>query len=491
MPKPPKSPAAGRTKGAQISKSGHVPIPVQAPKTGHVPITDLQACRINPSPENDTLYGPIDPTDPTITQLSASIGSSGVMEPLIVTADGWIVSGHRRYAAAMLAGLTSLPCRVLPEARTDFTEGQFRKLLRDHNHQREKTRAVRAREALIDANPDEEYRALLAHRESESRVELPAMELGELRKRSAITDAKADFLAAIRDVIAARRAYWPLSLRQVHYALLNDPPLRHARKPDSRYENNEQSYKSLSDLANRARIAGQLPWEAIDDETRPLAKWPLFQSPGSFLTKELTDFAKGYRRNLQQSQPNYIEVICEKLTVKTILQRVCGRYGIPMLTGRGFCSGPPKYHLAARFRRSGKSKLVLLFVTDFDGDGEAIAETFARSMRDEFGVTDIHAVKVALNADQVRSYGLPPGMKAKESSSRTKGFVKKHGDYVYELEALPPAELQAILQRAIDSVLDVESFNAELAAERDDAVHLAGVRHAVQAALADVLNDAA
>ncbi len=71
-------------------------------------------------------------------------------------------------------------------------------------------------------------------------------------------------------------------------------------------------------------------------------------------------------------------------------------------------------------------------------------------------------------------------MKAKESSSRRDRFVERHGDDVFELEAVPPAELQSIREQAIDSVLDIEAYNREIEAEKHDAAHLDGVRRAVQ-----------
>jgi hypothetical protein len=67
-------------------------------------------------------------------------------------------------------------------------------------------------------------------------------------------------------------------------------------------------------------------------------------------------------------------------------------------------------------------------------------------------------------------------MKAKETSSRHDKFVARHGDDVFELEAVPPADLQAILREAIDGVLDVDAFNAEVDAEAEDAARLEGLR---------------
>jgi hypothetical protein len=159
------------------------------------------------------------------------------------------------------------------------------------------------------------------------------------------------------------------------------------------------------------------------------------------------------------------------------------RYRIPMTTGRGFSSLPPRYKLAQRFEKSGKEKLVLLIVSDFDPDGEEIAHAFARSMRDDFGVDRIVPIKVALTAAQVKKLRLPPNMTAKKGSPNHAKFVKRFGENVFEVEALRPEQLQEILREAIDQVIEVDAFNRELKAEEADAAHLEGVRKTIRNAL--------
>ncbi len=56
----------------------------------------LAIVTLKPSPENDRLYRPVDPEDPEIKKLAASIAQRGVLEPLVVTEDLFVVSGHRR-----------------------------------------------------------------------------------------------------------------------------------------------------------------------------------------------------------------------------------------------------------------------------------------------------------------------------------------------------------------------------------------------------------
>ena len=142
-----------------------------------------------------------------------------------------------------------------------------------------------------------------------------------------------------------------------------------------------------------------------------------------------------------------------------------------------------------RFKRSGKDQLIILAVSDFDPEGEEIAHSFARSLRDDFGVKDVVPIKVAHTARQVTEMRLPPGMKVKKKSSRAKKFTGLHGDNVYELEAVPPDRLQEILREAIDGVLDVEAYNREIDAEKEDAAHLENLRRRIHGAIGATLEN--
>jgi hypothetical protein len=445
--------------------------------------------KIVPSPENDDLYGPINPDDQDIVDLADSISSYGLQERIVITLDGYILSGHRRYVACELAGLDDIPVRVEPLRRSDYDKSGYLKLLREFNRQRVKTRDQRLREEVLDINTDEAYEALLEHRRSSAVVRPRAMYISGYKHRCEISEAKAPLMEAIQGILADRRRFWPLSDRVIHYALLNDPPPLHAKRPTTRYANTLNCYKGLCDLLTRARVAGLIDWEAIADETRPVTTWAVWRETGAFVGDALNNFLKGYWRDLQQSQPNHIEILVEKNTVAGIVKEVAMRYCIPITSGRGYCSITPRKEMVDRFEASGKDKLILLMVSDFDPDGEEIAESCARSIRDDFGIDDIHPIKVALTGEQVKRFNLPPTMQAKLPKSKAQAakrlkFVKDQGgDNVFEVEALHPAGLQAIVTEAIDSVIDIDAFNAELAAEKQDAAFLAVVRETVKNAL--------
>ena len=211
---------------------------------------------------------------------------------------------------------------------------------------------------------------------------------------------------------------------------------------------------------------------AIADSTRPVTTWDVWQTAGAFIHDQVEKFGKGYFRDLQISQPIHWELVVEKNTVESLIRPVAADYCLPLTSGRGYCSLPPRAAIVERFENSGKDRLGIIVVSDFDPDGESICESLGRSVRDDFGVEDVLSIKAALTFEQTQQLKLPPGLKAKESSSRYANFAKKYGNTVYELEALPPEMLQQIVDECIRSVIDIELYNQEVELEKRDAAWL-------------------
>ena len=135
--------------------------------------------------------------------------------------------------------------------------------------------------------------------------------------------------------------------------------------------------------------------------------------------------------------------------------------------------------MVRRFRQSGKEGLILLILSDFDPDGEEIAASFPRSLRDDFGLRNVMPYKVALSKDDVLNHDLPSDMEAKVSSPNYKKFVKRYGVHVAELDAAPIDLLQEKLRDTIENCLDMELFDAELEKEKDDYTFVMATKQAV------------
>ncbi|MDA1166186.1 MAG: ParB N-terminal domain-containing protein, partial [Planctomycetota bacterium] len=132
-------------------------------------VVQVPLSEIKPSPENDKLYKPVDHDDAAILELADSILEHGLMEPIVITDDNWIVSGHRRYAAATVARLKTVPVRRMAIKREDDLKA-FIRILRECNRQREKTLPEKLREELVSTDPDDAYQSLLNQREEAARV---------------------------------------------------------------------------------------------------------------------------------------------------------------------------------------------------------------------------------------------------------------------------------------------------------------------------------
>ena len=459
-------------------------------KWGQVRSLPIDSLRL--APENETIYKAISFDDPDIVELACSIKAIGVLEPLLVSSDGYLISGHRRACAARLAKLDHVPVRLHPISRALNPE-EFLKLLIEMNSQRIKNTSELFHESLIKINPRKAHQQIVNDRKAKDvrrGASLSSIEPDDYRNRCVISEAKTPFLEAVLAVLEAQQDYWPLSDRQIHYRLLGpDAPLTHASKPNSRYRNDKASYRKLTDLLTRARLEGHVPWESIGDETRPTDLHAAFWNRAEFFRGAFDQFLKGYWRNRQQSQPHHIEIVPEKLTVRSILQKVAQEYTVPLTITRGMSSLPPKKAILDRYIQSHKDKLILLVVSDLDPAGDAIAADLVKSFRTDFGLENeftfensVEAYKVALTIEQVRDFGLAPSMEAKDTSPTYAAFVERYDiTDAYELEAFPPAELARTLDAALKDVLDLEAYNEELAAEEADSVQIIAVQQQAQA----------
>src|SRR5262249_12806529 len=126
-------------------------------KFGHVRFLPVDS--VQPSPENSLIYRAISAADPDVIRLAESIQRHGILEHLVVTEDGYILSGHRRHFAARLAGLKKIPCRVDGVSRDDEA---FRRRLVEHNQQRVKGVEELIQEELFRADPQADYDQLLS-----------------------------------------------------------------------------------------------------------------------------------------------------------------------------------------------------------------------------------------------------------------------------------------------------------------------------------------
>lgn len=443
-------------------------------------ILEISIDNIKPSQENDLLYKPIDPNSSDIIELAISIRENGLLEPITVTKDHYILSGHRRYTACQVAGLKEIKIRYYP-IYSDSPD--LEKLLVEFNSQRIKSIDTLLKENLVKISKEDAHRILVQNREEKSKIDLkPNITIkGSKKRHEPNRRIKEEYIKHIKIVLKELKSYYPLSVRQVFYNLLNYSFLKNIDRPDSKFRNCLNDYSDLSRQLTTLRVLGEIPYESFEDDTRPVSFGYGNSNANDFIKSELNGFLNYYSRNLLSSQENYFCIYGEKNTIANVVNKAAMKYCMPSVISRGNSSITARYKIADDFLFSGKKNLVLLILTDFDPDGESIAHSTARSFRDDFNIDNVMPFKVALNFEQIEQYNIPQSFtKAKVKSKNFKSFYDKYGEYIYELEALHPRTLESVLDESIRSVIDIDLFNKEIEQEKEESLKILEMKEKIK-----------
>ena len=440
--------------------------------------------QIHPSPENDQVYGEI-VRDEQMDALIDSIRTRGLEEPLIATADNFILSGHRRLYACRHLKWKEVPVRVKEKIRRGKTGNKtYHKLLTEYNPQRIKTAGALLKEALLRLSDEDPTIFLRDHQQASIEVDADFIDVSGFKDIREISEKKQEFLEAVVDVASNLKSFWPLSVRQIHYQLLNDPPLisvpRRSKFGEDhyRYRNDKTSYDALVEILKQARYLGHVDMSSIDDPTRPMYAHDGYCNVSQFIRREIKGFLCGYHRDRQIDQPRHLEVLGEKNTLMQILKPICREYYVPLTLARGYASVPVWRDMTARFKKSGKDVMTLIVASDYDPEGFDLADDAIRSLRDLWGVSvDYH--RIAVNEEQIEEQGLHTDFNpAKQTSTRLKAFIDRTGaDKTWELEALLPVYLQNQIRAAIEANMDMEIYAQTVDQEKRDAEEIADFRH--------------
>jgi hypothetical protein len=178
-------------------------------------VTLIAAAQIQPSPENDEVYGQVGTNDPAMPILVRSIQRLGLEEPLILTRDNYILSGHRRYYALRRLGWQRIPVRYANVYRKDNTD--YHRLLAEYNPQRIKSVASTLAETLLQTSGEcNDGHAWAEYQVKRTTINVETMDVDGEKTVDTIGDRRGEFLEAVKKVVREMRSYWPLSVRQIH-----------------------------------------------------------------------------------------------------------------------------------------------------------------------------------------------------------------------------------------------------------------------------------
>ena len=149
-----------------------------------------------------------------------------------------------------------------------------------------------------------------------------------------------------------------------------------------------------------------------------------------------------------------------------VLVPVCERYHVRFTDNRGYSSASARWEAAQRVQAADQrgQHAVLIYLGDHDPSGLDMS----RDVRDRLDMlsygTPLETIRLALNYDQVEEYQ-PPANPAKLTDSRAHGYVTICGHESWELDALDPQTLDALLSEPIEELMDQDLYDEAIAEE--------------------------
>jgi hypothetical protein len=233
-----------------------------------------------------------------------------------------------------------------------------------------------------------------------------------------------------------------LSLRQLYYQLVARDYI----------ENSIRSYKRIGDLVSNARLAGLLDWAMIEDRGRETVVNSHWKSPAEIIRAA----AESFLIDRWEGQSCYVEVMVEKDALSGILEPVCRRLDIRFMANKGYSSSSAMYEASKRIVNAfdDNKEVHLFYLGDHDPSGiDMTRDIKERLALFTYDSVDIETVRLALNWDQVEQWQ-PPENPAKETDSRYAVYVEEFGESSWELDAVEPATLAGLVERAVQDLID-------------------------------------
>lgn len=232
-----------------------------------------------------------------------------------------------------------------------------------------------------------------------------------------------------------------LTLRQLYYRFVAADII----------PNTQQSYDNLGKLMVRARLAGLVDWDRIEDRTRSFENNSHWDSPEEMIANA----AGWYARDKWEGQSNYVEVWVEKDALFGVVDQICNELDVGRFSCRGYTSSSEMWRAAMRHMQqmqNGKAHCTVLHLSDHDPSGVNMTDDIIKRFKlfcRRHGFIPPLTDRIGLTLAQVRKYNPPPNP-AKQSDSRYKRYVRKFNiTDCWELDALDPKVLRSLIKRHV------------------------------------------
>jgi hypothetical protein len=254
-----------------------------------------------------------------------------------------------------------------------------------------------------------------------------------------------------------------LTLRQLYYQFVSRGWIA----------NKDSEYKRLGGIVADARMAGMIDWNQIEDRGRWLRSVPHWTEPSDIIDSA----ARSYRIDKWTTQPYRLEVWIEKDALVGVIETVCTTNDIGYFACRGYASATAIWEAAMHrfvpYLKAGQY-IRILHLGDHDPSGldmsRDIEERTLLFCASHLGSGTFGRVKLerlALNMDQIEQYAPPPNP-AKLTDTRARAYIAEHGSSSWELDALEPQVINALISDAIINYRDETTWQEAVEQEQEE-----------------------
>lgn len=239
-----------------------------------------------------------------------------------------------------------------------------------------------------------------------------------------------------------------LTLRQLYYQFVARGWLPNSLK----------SYKMLGRAISQGRLAGLVDWAAIEDNVRYLQGTNTWRDPKSIVAES----AGRYKEDTWRDQPYQPEVWVEKDALAGVVAPACNALRVNFFACRGYTSQTAQYDAGKRFERyeaDGK-KVIVFHLGDHDPSGIDMTRDNAERL-ELFARYKVTVKRLALNMKQITQYNPPPNP-TKDKDVRSAGYRKKFGTDCWELDALEPRVIDALIRTNVERLIEREKWERSL-----------------------------
>ena len=156
----------------------------------------------------------------------------------------------------------------------------------------------------------------------------------------------------------------------------------------------KSQFDYVESVINECRRRGYLPVDFVaEEEARGFSclEYPSTESPAEYMKSYLEAVLRceeWYTPDWWEGEEYYIQMLVEKIDLKTLFEPVCRRYHVPIATSKGWSSILQRAEMARRFKEAEAKGLrcVLLYCGDHDPDGLRISEFLRKNLEELRGI---------------------------------------------------------------------------------------------------------